>query len=543
MKIDPNKTRRTIQAAGLAFAVLIFGVSTTVAAKDALLGSPDFRPSPEQPVGWRGDGTGKFSGATPPMNWSLKDGKGTNIAWRTIMPFDSPSSVIAVGDKLFATGNNYELICADKLTGKILWVKPVSPYDAATKEEREANKEVFDKLDQQAQQRDALLAKITDPGTNGVFQLGGEISKIDGVMNGEVIKLLVAAGNLDKNYKSGIGGEGGFMAATPVSDGKFVFAWNGWGVTACFDLDGNRQWIRYDKLVPQEHGHYGSPLLVGDLVITYVGRQYLAFDKKTGKDAWRTDLKGGAWWFASHVSSVIGGEKVFAAGDGSLIRASDGVCFSKGALIHTGKGSPVFGGGFVFWMEGMGGVSTANNGSPVRYYQLPEKADAPFKPVIKGTALVPPDGGRHVVPSVLYHDGLLYVCGNNPIMPSKGKPALGPQMLLFVCDVLTEKVVYSKNLDFGNEPLRNDRPYGCGMAASPALAGGKIFLVGNFGTTLILEPGREYKEVGRNTIDQRINYYYGNNTLEGTVSTPFFDGNNIFYRAQRYLYCIGGPGK
>ncbi len=35
----------------------------------ALLGSPDFSPSPERPVGWRGDGTGKFTGANPPVKW------------------------------------------------------------------------------------------------------------------------------------------------------------------------------------------------------------------------------------------------------------------------------------------------------------------------------------------------------------------------------------------------------------------------------------------------------------------------------------------
>jgi outer membrane protein assembly factor BamB len=39
------------------------------------LGSADFYPSPERPVGWRGDGTGRFPGATPPTVWSrrLKD--------------------------------------------------------------------------------------------------------------------------------------------------------------------------------------------------------------------------------------------------------------------------------------------------------------------------------------------------------------------------------------------------------------------------------------------------------------------------------------
>ena len=42
------------------------------AANKIPLGSPDFYPSPEHPVGWRGDGSGRFPGATPPTVWSRR---------------------------------------------------------------------------------------------------------------------------------------------------------------------------------------------------------------------------------------------------------------------------------------------------------------------------------------------------------------------------------------------------------------------------------------------------------------------------------------
>lgn len=163
----------------------------------------------------------------------------------------------------------------------------------------------------------------------------------------------------------------------------------------------------------------------------------------------------------------------------------------------------------------------------MRYYKLPEKINAAFKPAVKGNA-VSNDVG-YIVSSPLYHDGLVYIVGGTPI--------------LHVFDIIAGKLAYRKNLDFGDMPKRDDRPYGCGISASPAMAGGKIFITGNFGTTLVIEPGREYREVGRNTIDRRIDYNYRTNMLEGTVSNPFFDGNSIFYRAQKYLYCIGEPEK
>ena len=55
------------------FAVWLIAVGTPVLAEDqAPLGSPDFYPSPEHPVGWRGDGTGRFPGATPPTVWNRR---------------------------------------------------------------------------------------------------------------------------------------------------------------------------------------------------------------------------------------------------------------------------------------------------------------------------------------------------------------------------------------------------------------------------------------------------------------------------------------
>jgi hypothetical protein len=38
----------------------------------APLGSPDFYPSPERPVGWRGDGSGSYVVSDPPVTWSRR---------------------------------------------------------------------------------------------------------------------------------------------------------------------------------------------------------------------------------------------------------------------------------------------------------------------------------------------------------------------------------------------------------------------------------------------------------------------------------------
>ncbi|HVR84592.1 MAG TPA: hypothetical protein VMU54_09795, partial [Planctomycetota bacterium] len=90
----------------------------------APLGSPEFYPSPAHPVGWRGDGTGQFPGATPPTTWSRgANGERKNILWETKLPCYSWATPIVVGNKVITRSEPYDLICLDKLTGKILWVR------------------------------------------------------------------------------------------------------------------------------------------------------------------------------------------------------------------------------------------------------------------------------------------------------------------------------------------------------------------------------------------------------------------------------------
>jgi outer membrane protein assembly factor BamB len=93
------------------------------------LGSPDFYPSAEHPIGWRGDGTGCYPGATPPTVWFQKaNGQSRNIFWKTRLPCYSWSTPIVVGDKIFTRSEPYDLLCLNKNTGKLLWIRSCPPF-------------------------------------------------------------------------------------------------------------------------------------------------------------------------------------------------------------------------------------------------------------------------------------------------------------------------------------------------------------------------------------------------------------------------------
>src|SRR5258708_28730780 len=77
--------------------LVVFAISSTVATlyatEPALLGSPDFQPTPEQPLGWRGDGTGHYPGAMPPTTWSRRAVSGATAAavYQAKKPSGEPS--------------------------------------------------------------------------------------------------------------------------------------------------------------------------------------------------------------------------------------------------------------------------------------------------------------------------------------------------------------------------------------------------------------------------------------------------------------------
>ena len=92
------------------------------------LGHPDFYPSHERPIGWRGDGTGAWPGARVVSRWDAATG--TNIVWRSEMPGAGFSQPVVVGEKVITTADPNLLVCANVHTGRILWQVAVDHTEA-----------------------------------------------------------------------------------------------------------------------------------------------------------------------------------------------------------------------------------------------------------------------------------------------------------------------------------------------------------------------------------------------------------------------------
>lgn len=207
-------------------AVLLLSAATVTVwsaeAAQALLGSADFRPTQQHPFGWRGDGSGRFPGATPVTEWSATK----NVRWATVVgrSFSSP----IVTDKLvFVTSEPDLLVCLDRADGKVRWKVQIKPADLADETARTA----------------AEKYEIPPDGS-------------------------------------------GLAAATPLTDGKSIFVVFGNGIICAMDLDGKRQWTVGIVADPTTgYGRSSSPILVAGKLIAHVSNLY-ALDPATGKQLW-----------------------------------------------------------------------------------------------------------------------------------------------------------------------------------------------------------------------------------------------------------------
>ncbi|HZE96905.1 MAG TPA: PQQ-binding-like beta-propeller repeat protein [Planctomycetota bacterium] len=118
--------------APLLAALLLTPLAAEEAPPAGRLGSAEFRPSPERPFGWRGDGSGRYLGATPVTEWSPTK----NIRWTAVVGKSYSSPVVT--DKLvLALSEPDLLICLDRADGKEKWRMKVTSADLQDAAEKE----------------------------------------------------------------------------------------------------------------------------------------------------------------------------------------------------------------------------------------------------------------------------------------------------------------------------------------------------------------------------------------------------------------------
>jgi len=278
----------------------------------------------------------------------------------------------------------------------------------------------------------------------------------------------------------------GYSSMTPVSDGTNIYVVSGYGTAACFDLDGNRKWLKKLNSPNHKWGTSASPLITDNKLIVHIIPELTALDLKTGDQIWKTESKG--TWGTPVVLNIGNQDAVYTTG-GDLIRASDGKLISNNTPLPWT--CPITDGKKLFIVDKNGAFAL----------ELPSSLEEGKK--MNQLWNIPATEARNdrYYASPVIHEGLLYA------ITRKGH--------FMVIDAEKGELIYEKKLDLG------------GTTYPSILLAGKYLLVSSdTGKTAVLKPGREFSQIGINN-------------LENFRSTPIFEGNLMYIRGLKNLYCIG----
>lgn len=423
------------------------------------LGHKDFYPSPEHPVGWRGDGSGRCPGANPVTGWDDKSGK--NILWKLKLPFGLGQPVV-VGNKVFTQGDPNTVFAVDALTGKVLWQVD---DETVTPEE-----------------------KKTD--YRGWLRYYGR------------------------------------TFPTPVSDGEHVWFLSQ-KTMACYSLDGTLRWLHPVRRGGKQTGPdiTQSPILVdGRLIVLLTAKRatdtVVAFDAATGKEAWRTavtpDRGNEATGCAVPRVITLGEVRVVVTKMGDAVAAADGRLlgsdlFKQEGFTPTGydMSTPVNSDGLALLrLDGKDHRSTAS--IQLRFEDQTRTrivADTVWKPrVMDGKDGNGPKIGTQIQ-HLLFHKGTWHLQGWPDLVSIDGSNG----------DTLAWQQAPG---EMRGHTVWHEYPM-------PHVAGRHIFTGDRNGYAAVYEIDPPWKRVALNRLDPEWH------------SSPFFQGDRIYIRTTRALYCVG----
>ena len=299
-----------------------------------------------------------------------------------------------------------------------------------------------------------------------------------------------------------------FASASPFCDGERVYFWFGSAGMFAYSLEGKKLWERDlgPAKVGASLGEGSSPVVRdGKLIIVrdHAGQSTIeCLNSETGKTIWKQDRDGGNTWATPAITTYDGKTQVITTAT-SAVRSYN---LENGKLIWTATGltnnstpCPI--------------VDLNAEGGPVVYCMTGYEGHALLAIPITGTGDVTDqirwkaDRGTPYVPSPILYDEQLYFTQSN------------------------QGILTSLNASDGSEAIERTRIEDLGdIYASPVGADGRIYFVGRKGTTVVIEPGSEFKVLATNQLDDNFH------------ASPALAGKQLILRGMRFLYCLEEGG-
>ena len=291
----------------------------------------------------------------------------------------------------------------------------------------------------------------------------------------------------------------GHASATPITDGKLVYALFGTHGLYAFDFDGKIVWHAQVPKLDNYHGSAGSPVLYRNTVILYQDHQgqsfVVAFHKQTGDMIWKTKRDARTGWGTPVViragrrdELIVSSQHKVTGYDPATGTELWSVTGNKFEVIPT----PVVGHDLVFASSGRAGPTIA--------IRAGGRGDVTDTHVVWTSPK-----GAPFVPSAIIVDEQLYTINDM-------------QAVVTSFEATTGKVLFQGRL--GRAPRE-------GFSASPVTVDGKVFFTNDDGETFVLKAGPKFELLHVNRLGAR------------TLASPALVDGRWYFRTRNELICIG----
>jgi len=405
---------------------------------------------------WRGPlGTGEAFDANPPLDWSPTK----NIRWKTPIPGRGHGTPIVWGDRVFITT---AVPVGDKLPPKM-----------SGRPGEHDNLAVDSKLEF------VVMAFNRENGNELWRKVVREALPIEG-------------GHMSASLAS----------ASPVTDGKYIYASFGSHGLYCLDFQGELLWERDFGTMHSKHGHGegSSPVLYEDKLIVnwdHEGQSFIvALDKRTGEPVWKRDRNEVTSWSTPIVVEHGGRPQIVVCGT-ERVRSYD---------LNTGE---------TLWE--CGGLSSNIVGSPVSRNGIVYVGSSYEIRIMMAIQL---DGAKG---DITGSKNVLWTrARGTPYVPSMLLAGDSLYFLTHYQNILTR--LYGPDGSESPGPMRLESLGN--IYASPVAANGYVFVTDREGKTLVIRDGDPPRQFSLNAIDEEVN------------ASLAIVGQQIFLRGTEHLYCI-----
>ena len=299
--------------------------------------------------------------------------------------------------------------------------------------------------------------------------------------------------------------KGSFASASPITDGKHVYAYFGSYGLYCYSMNGHFVWKK--DLGPQVMedglGEGSSPAMWGNTLIVVVDHELQSFivaiDKRTGDEIWRQNRDALSNWSTPRIYTndgrrqvVVNGVKVcnydFETGD---------LLWQCGRQSESAIPIPAVGHGMVFATSGFAEDT-------LHAIALGQRGDLTGSEYVQWSL----DRGTPYVPCPLLWGDEIYLLEDRNFFSCLGA------------------------IDGRQHYFKHRLPGGLSFSTSPVGAAERIYLLSETGQTVVLERGPHLKVLATNKLDETF------------YASPAIVGHEIYLRGDKHLYCFSNkPAK